>query len=129
MSKQYTINMAELVAPIISSRDVISAVREEVERQAQPVVQLDFANVQFISRSAAHELLQMKEQLANKEPKVQVEFQNTNEEVAKMLRVVASNRAVPKEPTEPAEIKAVSINELTQDKPTFLGFFRRLFAQ
>ncbi len=129
MSKAHTINMATLVAPIISSRDVFLAVREEIERQSQPVVQLDFADVQFISRSAAHELLQMKEQLANKEPKVQVEFQDTSGDVAKMLRVVASNRAVPKEPTEPTEIKAVSINELTQEKPTFLGFFRRLFAQ
>lgn len=129
MSTITTINMATLVAPIISSRDVMSAVREEVERQLQPVVQLDFADVQFISRSAAHELLQMKEQLAHKDPKIQVEFQNTSGDVAKMLRVVASNRAVPQQPIESAEIKAVSIDELTQDKPTSLGFFRRLFAQ
>jgi hypothetical protein len=129
MSKNHTINMAALVAPIISSRDVISVVREAVERQAQPVVELDFATVQFISRSAAHELLQMKEQLANKEPVIQVDFQNTSGDVAKMLRVVASNRAVPKKPTASADIKAVSIDELTHDKPTPLGFFRRLFAQ
>lgn len=121
--------MATLVAPIISSRDVMSAVREEVERQLQPVVQLDFADVQFISRSAAHELLQMKEQLANKDPKIQVEFQNTSGDVAKMLRVVASNRAVPQQSIESAEIKAVSIDELTHDKPAPLGFFRRLFVQ
>ncbi len=104
--------MATFVAPIISSRDVILAVREEVERQAQPVVQLDFVNVRFLSRSAAHELLQMKEQLAHTEPKVLVEFQNAGGDVANMLRVVASNRAVPKEAVEPVEITSVSINEL-----------------
>lgn len=130
MGEKHILNMAELVAPILSSRDVMSAVKKKVERQSQPIVRLDFSDVRFISRSAAHELLHMKEQLAHKEPKIQVELQNTSGDVANMLRVVASsNRAVPKEVGESADIQTVSIDELTQGKLTFLGFFRRLFAR
>jgi len=127
MNENNTINVASVVAPVLASRDVISALKSQIEELAAQQVQLDFTDVEFVSRSAAHELLRLKEQLATQDRKQEIEFVNANDEVSQMLRTVASNRAVPKAPAEATQIKTVSISDLeTPSSP--LDFLRRLFA-
>ena len=43
-----TINLAELIAPVISSRSVVSLVKDAVEKTETKSVELDFAKVEFI---------------------------------------------------------------------------------
>jgi anti-anti-sigma regulatory factor len=126
MNENNTINVASVVAPVLASRDVISTLKREIEKNAAQQVQLDFADVEFVSRSAAHELLRLKEQLLTQEKKQEVEFTNANDEVSQMLRTVASNRAMPKQSAQATPLKTVSINDLESSSP--LSFLRRLFA-
>jgi len=127
MNKETAINVASVVAPVLASRDVMSALKSEIEKTSVQQVQLNFAEVEFVSRSAAHELLRLKEWFATQDAHKALEFINANDEVAKMLRTVASNRAVPKSTENTADIKTISIIELeTPHSP--LNFLKRLFA-
>lgn len=91
------INMADLLAPIISSRDLLERLRNRVKKAETSSVDLDFSEVEFISRSAAHELLSMKEDFKRSFfNKKELSFVNTDNDVSEMLRIVASNRALPK---------------------------------
>lgn len=89
-----TIKMAEALATIISSRDLIDNLKIAILKADAKLVDLDFSEVEFVSRSAAHALLVMKEDLRNN--KKEAYFINANENVENMLRTVAANRALPK---------------------------------
>ncbi|MDP2586669.1 MAG: STAS domain-containing protein [Candidatus Komeilibacteria bacterium] len=92
-----TIKIADLVAPVISSRDIAVILKSSILKSNFSIVELDFSNVEFISRSAAHSLLLMKEDLKRSFfKKRDVILINTNEEVSKMLRIIAANRVSPK---------------------------------
>lgn len=127
MNNNTTINVAAVVAPVLASRDVINTLKTEIEKSIAVQVQLDFAAVEFVSRSAAHELLRLKESLATQDSQKIVEFVNANDEVARMLRTVASNRAVPKTKEDTSAIKTISIEDLEAPRSP-LSFLRRLFA-
>lgn len=89
-----TIKVAEKLATILSSRDLIDNLKTAVLKAAAKSVNLDFSEVEFISRSAAHALLIMKEDLRHR--KKEIYFINANKEVENMLRTVAANRVLPK---------------------------------
>ncbi len=109
-SRANSIDVAKILAPIVSSRDLIEIVRKEIVKISDAQIQLDFKDVDFISRSAAHEMLVMKEDLARKAiRKKEISFVNTNPTVKEMFRVVAANRAVPQKPKE-IEFKAEKID-------------------
>lgn len=127
MNQSFTINVATVVAPVLASRDVINVLQNEIKKNDVPSVQLNFEQVDFISRSAAHELLKMKERFASQDHKRTIELTNTSEEVTKMLRVVASNRAVPKTKEKSIEIETISIEELQTSFAPF-RFLKRLFV-
>lgn len=89
------------MATILSSRDLINNLKTSVLKADAKAVDLDFAEVEFISRSAAHALLIMKEDLCRKLlNKKEVNFINANKDVENMLRIVAANRALPKKKAE-----------------------------
>lgn len=90
---QTKIKMAQVLASIIGSRDVVDLLKSRILKSDTKSVVLDFKEVQFISRSAAHELLLIKEELRQKNK--EFSFENMNPDVSKMLRIVAMNRAVP----------------------------------
>lgn len=91
------IDVASILAPVISSRDTVSVIADAVNSADTESVELDFHNVEFISRSAAHELLRLKEDLQRKWfNKKTIAFVNINQEVTEMLRMVAANKAVPR---------------------------------
>ena len=73
---------------------------------------MDFINVKFISRSAAHALLLMKENLRNKK---NISFINTNKDVAEMLRAVAANRIIPKSQKPQFNPEKTNINSLLKE--------------
>lgn len=112
MDKTYVINIAEVIAPIVASRDAVTMLRDKINQAQEAVIQLDMSEVQFISRAAAHEFLILKESFVYQEPKKIVEFVHPNESVTMMLRTVAANRAVPKERVPLPAIKRVLIEEL-----------------
>ena len=91
------INVAKILAPIVGSRDLMSVLAEAINKADAKSVDLDFREVEFVSRSAAHALLLMKEDLQRKWlNKKYIAFVNASKNVQEMFRVVASNRAVPK---------------------------------
>ena len=112
MSKQkFTkINIAEKIASILSSRDAIRDLDKLIKKSKTDLVELDFAEIDFVSRSAAHELLLLKEKF-NRQPKI-ISFVNTNQDVSKMLRIVAANRAVPSQKPTEINVPIISIKSL-----------------
>lgn len=110
-----TIKIAKEISEIISSRDVSNILKKEIDRTPTYEVQLDFDNVQFVSRSAAHELIELQQLFAERSAPIKVFFINTNPSVANMFRTVAANRVLPIKDTHPQSLpKKISINELAQ---------------
>jgi len=115
MSKKnnITINIAKLIAPIVSSRDVTKKLKAVIKEAKTDLVYLDLRNIQFVSRSAAHELLSIKDDFKNRRlNKKEVLFINANDNVKEMLRVVAASRAVPAEERPEFNPDKVSIESL-----------------
>ncbi|HLC70060.1 MAG TPA: STAS domain-containing protein [Patescibacteria group bacterium] len=109
------LKLAEILAPIISSRDLIESLEKIVLKTDSKAVDLDFTNIEFISRSAAHALLLLKEKLDRKAwNKKDVSFVNANKEVKEMLRVVAANRVMPHEKKVSLKTKPVNIETLLE---------------
>jgi hypothetical protein len=105
-SKISTINVAQKLAKTISSRDVLLELVKFIKVAKEKKVSLDFAQVEFISRSAAHELLMIRADFERKRLfKKQIEFINLNDDVKNMIRTVAANLASPRgtKPTVKAE--------------------------
>lgn len=113
-NQQKIIDMAAYIAPVIHSRDAIKLVRSAIEETDEASVVLDFVNVEFISRSAAHELLVLKEGVSHDDKK-EITFINTNSSVTNMLRIVAANRAVPKTAKPVFHPKEISIETLYRE--------------
>ena len=80
--KTAIIDVAKVVAPVIGSRDVVKHLEQNMD-VAEHII-LDFENVEFISRSAAHSLLSYKKRHPNKT----IKFINMNLSVSKMLEIV-----------------------------------------
>jgi anti-anti-sigma regulatory factor len=97
--KQYStkIDIAKLSATIISSRNIAKALEETIKKTNTELVILDFSDVKFVSRSAAHSLLVLKERLWSRvSNKKRISFMNTSNDITEMFRIVAANRALPK---------------------------------
>ena len=108
-----TLNVASLLAPIIGSRDVVQVLKQEIEKQKSSEILLDLSRVEFISRSAAHELLLVQEAYSQKG--VSLEFVQANEDVAAMLRTVAANRALPLKDRPSFQAETADINTLLEE--------------
>ncbi len=112
---KYTIDVAKILAPIVGSRDLMPVLAEAVNKSDTKAVDLDFAKVEFVSRSAAHALLLMKEDLQRRWlNKKFIAFVNASENVQEMFRVVAANRALPKTNELQVKIEKTDINSLAK---------------
>ena len=109
------IDIAKKLAPIVGSRDVVSILKKTIEKAHAKAINLDFSAVEFVSRSAAHELLVLKEKL-NKSffRKKAINFINASDNVTEMFRTVAANRAPPKSQIEAAEIETIDVSYLSK---------------
>jgi len=114
-TKTININVAKNLAPIVGSRDVVSSLKMTIEKAYAKAINLDFSAVEFVSRSAAHELLVLKEKL-NKSffKKKAINFINASDNVTEMFRTVAANRALPKSKIEAAEIETIDVSYLSK---------------
>lgn len=101
--------ISDLLASIISSRDIVDILEKIIKKIDNKSVDLDFSNVKFVSRSAAYALLSMKEKL---QAKKNIHFINTNKNVAIMLRTVAANRIIPQKQKPEFSPKKTDINSL-----------------
>jgi anti-anti-sigma regulatory factor len=110
-----TIDIAKSIASIVSSRDVVYSLRKTINKAHAKTIDLDFSAVEFVSRSAAHELLVLKEKL-NKSllRKKTINFINASDNVSEMFRTVAANRALPKTKPEDIEIQTIDIAHLSK---------------
>lgn len=78
----------------ILSRDVVKNILEpEVQAINFDIIYLDLNGIEFISRSAADELLKMIERFEYSDNKKKIIFKNLNSGVAVMIRTVAANKA------------------------------------
>ncbi|MEK7064936.1 MAG: hypothetical protein AAB963_00655 [Patescibacteria group bacterium] len=112
---KFIINVAKILAPVVGSRDLMPILSEAVNKADVKSVDLDFSEVEFVSRSAAHALLLMKEDLQRKWlNKKFITFVNTSDNVQEMFRVVAANRAVPKAHKQNIEIEKTNIDSLAK---------------
>ena len=110
------LNIAKLVAPIVGSRDAVRALEKTILKEKAKSIDLDFRDVEFVSRSATHEFLIMKETVMRKVlNKKTVDFINLNQNVKDMFRVTAANRAVPKSAKPEFKAKTISIESLIAD--------------
>jgi len=113
--EKYTIDVAKILAPIVGSRDLMPILAEAVNKADVHSVDLDFSKVEFVSRSAAHALLLMKEDLQRKwRNKKFISFVNASDNVQEMFRIVAANRAVPKTNDLNIKIEKTDINSLAK---------------
>lgn len=108
-----TIDVAKELAPILASRDITAKLASLAAKAKSRLVDLDFGEVEFISRSAAHELLSLKNDFKNKWFKnKEVNFVNVNDSIKEMLRVVAANIAMPKSEKVEYKVERVNIDSL-----------------
>ena len=114
-TKTINIDVAKSLAPIVGSRDVVSNLKKIIEKAHAKAINLDFSTVEFVSRSAAHELLVLKEKL-NKSflNKKVINFINASDNVTEMFRTVAANRALPKSKTKELEIETIDVSYLSK---------------
>ena len=114
-TKTINIDVAKSLAPIVGSRDVVSNLKKIIEKAHAKAINLDFSAVEFVSRSAAHELLVLKEKL-NKSflRKKAITFINASDNVTEMFRTVAANRALPKSKIEAVEIETIDVSCLSK---------------
>jgi len=104
------INLGEAIASSISSRDIISSkIKKLILSADTEIVYLSFKEVDFVSRSAAHEFLLLKDNLLNN--KIHVYFSYLNKSVKQMFEVVERSR---KKKTKIIKFKAehLDINDL-----------------
>lgn len=97
----------------LCSRDIINHLRKAILKTDTKSVDLDFKNIEFISRSAAHELLLLKEELKRKIlKKKEISFINTNKSINDLLRIIAANRALPKNKKPKFKAEKISIKSI-----------------
>lgn len=110
-NKKNSINLLKKIAKNISSRDVVQKLNPIIEKIDAKRIELDFKEIEFVSRSAAHELLLIKEKWFHKQKKKLI-FQNTNDDVKKMIKAVASSRAIPDKTKNITYLKVTNIKNL-----------------
>ena len=114
-TRKVIINVAKKLAPIVSSRDIAFSLRRAIIGVWANAVDLDFHDVEFISRSAAHELLRLKSNFSKRWfMRKDIEFVNTNDNVSSMMRIVEASQNVPKPVAEESHFQKVDIDNLSQ---------------
>ncbi|MCK9577964.1 hypothetical protein M0R01_00530 [bacterium] len=109
------INIKEIVdeLSIISSRDIARLITEEVSLKKESVIDLDFSNIKLVSRSAAHELMLLKNNLEKKFlGKKKLSFVNINPDIAEMFNIVSVSLKTSK---EAVVLKKNKVKKLTVD--------------
>ena len=110
------LKMANLFAPIMGSRDItISVVEEAIKKTNTALVVLDFSDIKFISRSVAHALLFIRNNLKRRLfRKKEISFINVNDDVGKMFSIVENNQTYSSQKKPNFNPQKISIDSLLQ---------------
>jgi len=110
------ISMIKLLAEIISSRDIADVLENVIKKVDAESVVLDFTNIKFVSRSAAHSLLLLRERLESRlSNRKEISFENAPNDVSEMLRVVSANRTYPKSEKPTFNPEKIDITSLLKE--------------
>jgi len=92
--KTAKISIKDKIADTLSSRDIVDYLDDKIKETKSDRVIIDFNNVEFISRSAAHELYILKNKYRNKFfRKKEIIFDNYNKNIDLVLkRVIRKNK-------------------------------------
>lgn len=112
--KPVRIRLNKLLAEIINSRDVADVLKDNIKKTDAKSVVLDFTDIKFISRSAAHSLLLLKEKLETLNKKY-ISFENAANDVSEMLRIVSANKTYPKKEKPEFNPKKIDITSLLKE--------------
>lgn len=112
-SKKISLNVADRIARVISSRDIIQSLDRVIASERSRVIELDFSDVDFVSRSAAHEFLLLRDRMSW--PflrRKKIIFTNLNNEVKMMLRAAEANSTTPPKKDGGYKPQRISIDSL-----------------
>lgn len=110
------LNIRKFLSQNILSRDAIKDILEhEIKKLDAKSILLDFSQIEFVSRSAAHELLKMKERFEYaRDHKKEIIFKDLNPSVAEMVRIVAAHNAYSPKKEEEFKPKVMNIRDLVK---------------
>lgn len=105
---------------ILNIFEIIKTTRPATRESARKIFDLlpktankyifDFSNIEFVSRSFAHEIFNLKKELEVQNKKV--EFQNLNEPVKKMFEIVSHQSSINNIPPSISTVKIITIDQL-----------------
>jgi anti-anti-sigma regulatory factor len=114
--RKKVIVLSKVLAEIMTSRDITEVLENFIKRTNAETVILDFKDIKFISRSAAHSLLLLKEKFEARTSKRKlIYFENAVNDVSEMLRIVSASKAYPKKEKTVFNPKRININSLLKE--------------
>ena len=114
--KSARIYVNKLLAEIINSRDVADVLEDAIKRTDTESVVLDFTDIKFVSRSAAHALILLQQRFENEVlNKKIISFENAINDVLEMLRIVSANKTYPKKEKPEFNPKRINIASLLKE--------------
>ena len=85
----FNINLLEFTSPIVNSRGCIKKLKNAILKSPSDRVVINFGNIKTISRCAAQELINIKEEFQKEQfHKKKLIFSDMNKEVIKTLKLV-----------------------------------------
>lgn len=111
MSQKFILKLSEVIKTNrLSTRETARKILNFLPPEMNEYI-IDFSEIEFISRSFAHEMIKIKRQLELQNKKI--EFQNTQEVVKKMLEIVSQqNNIVSKIPPSVGITKITTLDQL-----------------
>jgi len=113
MNNEITINLDRFFSSVVSSRDSVNELFSFLEKLPNHAILLDFSSIIFVSRSAAHELLKMKNQFEYEFNKI-ISFVQLNKNIEEMIRLVAANMAIPNRKNQVFNPQKVDFRDLVR---------------
>lgn len=110
--KVIKIKLSKIINKSIFTREAIDLMEDRIYKILNfknAIISFDFAGVDFVSRSSADELLNLKEKLEKKD--TIVNFTNINDEIKTMLKIVNTQRKNSKK-AKKIDLKVEELNKV-----------------
>ena len=105
-SKRQIIPLQEMFEKNISSRQAVEKIQNQFEPAAKIIV-LDFAGIEFVSRSFAHELIRF-----SKSSEKEIEFVNFNPIIRALFSKVRAVKPAPRKASAPVKVTTLEESSL-----------------
>ena len=97
MKAVYHISINEVIGKYLNTREAVSEISKLIQSDPCQVIELDFTDVEFMSRSFADEFHKERIRLQN-EFNLQIEIHNANQEIMVILQAVSKTQNNPDRP-------------------------------